>query len=147
MAFSFEQLEVWKESLDFANQVVKCAQNLRTNLKLFRLIDQITSSAVSVPQNIAEGKGRYSKKEFVQFLFIARGSLFETVTLLYLFQKNDWIEPEIIESLLQQANQITGQLNALIQSIKNQLSTMPVSQRRTSQPRAASCEPKTKEYI
>jgi hypothetical protein len=49
--------------------------------------------------NIAEGKGRFSKKEFVQFLYISRGSLYETMTLLEILQRRNWISNEHYSSL------------------------------------------------
>lgn len=49
--------------------------------------------------NIAEGKGRLSKKEFVQFLYIARGSLYETMTLLEIFKRKQWISNEIYSNI------------------------------------------------
>jgi len=45
-----------------------------------------------VALNISEGKGRFSKKEFKHFLYIARGSLYETVTMLQIFKKKQWLE-------------------------------------------------------
>jgi len=75
-----DRLLVWQKSLDFANIIIELTENLDTNKKHFRLIDQIEAASMSVPMNIAEGKGRYSIKEFKHFLMIARGSLFETMT-------------------------------------------------------------------
>ncbi len=68
--------------------------------------------------NIAEGKGRFSKKEFVHFLYIARGSLFETVTLLIIFQKRQWITEDTLEKFKEEAAMIGKMLNALINKIK-----------------------------
>ncbi len=68
--------------------------------------------------NIAEGKGRYSKKEFVQFLFIARGSLYETITLLEIFHRQAWIESAVFKKLKTDAMEIAKMLNSLINSIK-----------------------------
>jgi len=71
--------------------------------------------------NIAEGKGRYSRKEFIQFLYIARGSLYETITLLTIFHKNQWIKAEEFEKLKNFAYEIGKMLASLISSIKNSL--------------------------
>ncbi len=68
--------------------------------------------------NIAEGKGRYSKKEFVQFLFIARGSLYETTTLLEILHRQGWIELTLFRKLKTDATEIAKMLNSLINSIK-----------------------------
>jgi len=55
--------------------------------KDFRLVSQMEAAVVSVPQNIAEGKGRQYKKEFLQYLGIAQGSLYETITLNEVFRR------------------------------------------------------------
>ncbi len=74
--YSFEDLEVWKKAVDFSKRVIDLTEQITTDRKHYRLIEQLESSAASIALNIAEGKGRYSKKEFIQYLYIARGSLF-----------------------------------------------------------------------
>ena len=68
--------------------------------------------------NIAEGKGRYSKKEFVHFLYIARGSLYETITLLTIMQRRSWIDPSAMEHLSGQADLLARKIAGLINSLK-----------------------------
>jgi four helix bundle protein len=80
----FKDLQVWQKTIDYADQVIEMTENLNTKRQHFRLIEQLESSAASISQNISEGKGRYSKKEFVQFLYFSRASLYETVTLINL---------------------------------------------------------------
>jgi four helix bundle protein len=75
---AYRDLLVWQKSMDFANSVIDLTEELETNRKHYRLVEQIEASAASVPMNIAEGKGRFSRKEFKHFLFITRGSLYET---------------------------------------------------------------------
>ena len=69
--------------------------------------------------NIAEGKGRFSPKEFKHFLFIARGSLYETMTLLEIFKLRNWIQPADFDVLDNQSIEIAKMLNSLIRSIKS----------------------------
>ena len=68
--------------------------------------------------NISEGKGRFSKKEFVHFLYIARGSLYETMTLLEIFLKRQWISQEEFSSVKNETREIAKMLNGFINSIK-----------------------------
>ena len=117
MEFAFKELKVWQKSIDFADKVITQSENLNTSGKHFRLIEQLESSAVSISNNIAEGKGRYSKKEFVQFLYIARGSLYETVSLLNLFKKRRWISDESLKNLESDAMEIVQMLKGLINSL------------------------------
>jgi hypothetical protein len=67
--FSFEDLEVWQKAVDFAKLVIELTEKIDTGRKHYRLIEQLEAASTSVAMNIAEGKGRYSKKEFIQFLF------------------------------------------------------------------------------
>lgn len=114
---AYKDLLVWQKSLEFANVIVELTENLDTEKKHFRLIDQIEASALSVPMNIAEGKGRYSIKEFQHFLMYARGSLFETMTMIELFKMRNWITEEIYLHLVSEANQITKMINSLNKNI------------------------------
>ena len=116
--FAFKELLVWQKAIDFANEVIELTEKLNTSGKHYRLIEQIESASASVPQNIAEGKGRFSKKEFTHFLYIARGSLYETITLLNLFEMRSWITKKDLTELEVSAYEIASMLKGLIKSIK-----------------------------
>jgi len=75
MSFAFEGLKVYRRALDFSVTVIDIIDEIETPRKHFRLVEQLESSSTSVALNISEGKGRFSKKEFKHFLYIARGSL------------------------------------------------------------------------
>ena len=120
--FSFEDLEVWQKAMEFADKVIVVVDTLNTNRKHYRLIEQLESSATSILMNIAEGKGRYSKKEFIQFLYIARGSLYETIALLIIFRKKDWIDEVQLDELKGSGSEIGRMISSLINSIKNSMS-------------------------
>ena len=67
--------------------------------------------------NLAEGKGRFSKKEFVHFCYIARGSLYETMTLLEIFKRNGWFNNTQFESLNIEGIEIASMIKGLINSL------------------------------
>ena len=117
--FGYEDLEVWQKAIDWASGIVSMCNDLETDRKHFRLIEQLESASSSVAMNIAEGKGRYSKKEFVQFLYVARGSLYETLTLLELFLRQGWLSSNRHSDLKQEGKEIVKMLNSLARSIKN----------------------------
>lgn len=117
--FSFENLDVWQKAVEFANMTISITEQLQTERKHFRLIEQLEAASTSIALNIAEGKGRYSKKEFIQFLYIARGSLFETITLLTIFHKRGWIDISQLEQIRSFANEIGKMISALINSLKS----------------------------
>ena len=85
--FSFEDLKVWQKAVDFAEIVIRAIDAFDAPRKHYRLIEQLESAATSPAMNLAEGKGRFSKKEFVHFMYIARGSVFETITLLIIIHR------------------------------------------------------------
>lgn len=118
MGFGFEDLLVWKRAIQFAGDVIEVLERLPGPYKHYRLIEQVESAVTSVASNIAEGKGRYSKKEFVQFLYIARGSLYETVSLLALFEQRRWIGSEEHQRFESQAREIAKMINGLLQSLR-----------------------------
>lgn len=101
----------------FADEVIYLVDDLDTSRKHYRLIEQLEAAVTSIPMIIAEGKGRESKKEYVHFLYISRGSLYETLTLLEIFRMRGWITPEIYHELENQSNEIAKMLNGLINSI------------------------------
>ena len=122
---SYEKLEVWQKAIDWSCKLIKNIEHLgsETERKHYRLLEQIESSSTSVALNIAEGNGRYSKKEFIRFLYISRGSLYETMTLLEIFKKLNWLNDDISLELKYEAEVIAKMLNALIASIRNQQPT------------------------
>jgi four helix bundle protein len=123
MDFGFENLDVWTRSVDFAVKVIELVESLETSRKHYRLLEQIEASSTSIGMNLAEGKGRFSKKEFIQYCYIARGSLYETMTLLEIFRRKKWIADKDFDALksegLQIASMIKGLINSLYASMNN----------------------------
>ena len=74
MSGSYRDLIAWQKAKSVALDVYRCTRRFPRD-EVYGLSSQMRRPAVSVPSNIAEGKGRYSQKEFVQFLYHARGSL------------------------------------------------------------------------
>lgn len=116
--FIFEDLEIWQKAVNFAERIIDITEEINVNRKHYRLSEQIESAATSIALNIAEGKGRYSKKEFIQFLYFARGSLYETITLLKIFHNKNWIDSIRLEELETVGDEIGKMLSSLIKSIK-----------------------------
>jgi four helix bundle protein len=79
----FEDLEAWQIALELANKVYEITKQESVR-RDFGFVDQIRRAAISIMNNIAEGFERGSNKDFVRFLFIARGSAGEVRSLLYL---------------------------------------------------------------
>ena len=114
---AYKDLQVWQKSIDLATNVIALVDDLNTDRKHFRLIEQLESAVTSIPMNIADGKGRESRKEFIRFLFIARGSIYETLTLLEIFLRQGWITQEKFNELESSSIEIIRMLKGLINSI------------------------------
>ena len=114
---AYRELLVWQKSMNFVNQVIQVINELETPRKHFRLVEQLESAVTSIPMNIAEGKGRNSKKEFLQFLYISRGSIYETLTLLEIFRQQNWLSEEKYGVLESSAIEIIKMLKGLINAI------------------------------
>ena len=114
--FPFEKLDVWRLSVDLAEYVLDLLEDFPPN-KHIRLISQMEAAALSPAQNIAEGKGRQYKKEFIQFLHIAQGSLFEIVTLNEIFRRKKLFSEQDAQEVRNRCEQIDRKLNGLINSL------------------------------
>ena len=116
--FSFKDLKVWQKAVDFATKVIRTMEDFETTRKHYRLVEQLEAACTSVAMNIAEGKGRQTTKEFIQYLFIARGSLFEVITLLIILNDLGWLSNSQIAKLQLDAEEITKMLNAMIKAMR-----------------------------
>jgi len=90
----YTDLEVWQKSRDLTNMIYKISKSF-PEVERFGLTNQMRRCSVSIPSNIAEGCGRNSNKETIHFLYIARGSLYELETQLYISQDQNFITMEI----------------------------------------------------
>ncbi|MGH8618035.1 MAG: four helix bundle protein [Burkholderiales bacterium] len=110
-----EKLNVWRESMALAEQVYRICGDLPETEK-YGLISQMQRAAVSIPSNIAEGAVRGSRKEYIQFLTIARGSLSELDTQLQLSLKIGLIGD--VSDIRLKVDQVFGLLNGLLKSLR-----------------------------
>jgi four helix bundle protein len=116
MPSSFKELRVWQEAMKFAISVYRATSDFPKH-ELCGLTQQLRRPAVSIPSNIAEGKGHRSDREFRNFLLHARGSLLEVQTQLMIAQELQYISPEEGNQLLGSSDAIGRCLNSLINSI------------------------------
>jgi len=98
MPFPFETLEIYKRSLAFAGTVEKLCSELKGKVA-HPTLDQLARASISIPLNIAEGKGRIFKREKLQFLRVARGSLFETVAVIQILHSRNHITADCYQKL------------------------------------------------
>ena len=94
-----EKLKVWQSAMDLAEAVYEITDKF-PKTEIFGITDQIRRAAVSIPSNIAEGKGRRTTKDFIHFLYVARGSLNELATQIKLARRIGYLTPEDYSALI-----------------------------------------------
>jgi four helix bundle protein len=115
---SFKDLIVWQKSIDFVTSIYLLVKQLPKE-ETYALSDQLRRAVVSVPSNIAEGFGRNSTKEYIQFLYIALGSASEVETQVIIGQKIGYFKD--VEQYMQEINEIKKMLNGLISALKRKV--------------------------
>ncbi len=99
--FRFQDLLIWKESIEIGNSLFDIADELEKR-KLYRFAEQLRGAGMSMSNNIAEGSGSTSKKEFKQFLNIARRSTFENANILIILNRRNIVDKQDLDLLLDQ---------------------------------------------
>jgi four helix bundle protein len=120
MSDRYEGLKVWQMSIELANEVYRATRGFPRD-EQFGMTSQMRRAAVSVPSNIAEGQGRISSGEMVQFLGHARGSLFELSTQLRIAQSLGYLPPDAGVDLRARTETVARLLNGLIGSARRRL--------------------------
>ncbi len=109
MKFRFQDLKIWQLAIDIADELFSIADDLEQK-KLFRFAEQLRGACMSVSNNIAEGSGSDSRKEFKQFPNIARRSTFENANILTLLHKRKLIDREVLNKQLIRLDQLCRQI-------------------------------------
>jgi four helix bundle protein len=109
----YKQLDVWIASRQLANSIYTISKNFPKD-EIFGLPQQIRKSAISIPSNIAEGIGRNHLMETTQFLYIARGSLFELETQIYIASDQGNINATTLEQITDDIEKCKKLLNGFI---------------------------------
>ena len=117
MAYKFENLEVWRRALDYADRIHEIAEQLPKHER-YNLADQMTRAANSVCLNIAEGSTGLSDTEQDRFLRIAIRSLLETVASLHLVKRRGYLDdPDPLREAYQESETLFAKLQAFRHSL------------------------------
>lgn len=119
-AISFNDLEAWKKSISLAKDIYLITKNFPKD-ELFALTNQIKRASTSVSANIAEGFGRQTVKDKINFYHIAYGSLLETKNFIYLAIELEFIDQDSADTLLESTTTCQKLINGLIRSSKARL--------------------------
>jgi four helix bundle protein len=115
--FRFEDLEIWQLARGLAVRLHKLAGKLDER-KFFRYSEQLRAAALSLTNNIAEGSGSTHDKEFVQFLNIARRSLFEDASMLLVFESLGLFTAEDIDELLTDCDHLSRKITNFSRTLR-----------------------------
>jgi four helix bundle protein len=113
--FKFETFDTWKRAIEFANEVFELADGLPQRYQ-FSLGEQLRRAALSIPTNLAEGSGRDNSKEKRYFYRIAKGSVYEVVSLLVMAGKRGALSREKYRELYQEADEIAAMISGAMAS-------------------------------
>jgi four helix bundle protein len=114
---SFEELKVWQEAHKLVLKIYKIIKDFPKEER-FRLIDQLCRSAISIPANIVEGQSKKTTKEYLQSLYIARGSVAETKYHLLLARDLKFLKNEDYQKIIEGYHKVGKMLNGLIAALK-----------------------------
>ncbi len=114
--FRFEDLKIWQDSIEIADELFEIADNLYDK-KLFRFAEQLRGASMSISNNIAEGSGSFSDKDFANFLAIARKSAFECANILIILYRRKLISSEVKTNLFERLAKLCAQIANFRKSI------------------------------
>jgi len=114
---NFTDLKIWQLSHQLTLQIYKLTATFPKS-EIFGITSQIRRSSSSISANIAEGFGRKGKKEFIQYLYQAKGSLYETQNFIFLAKDLKFLDSKTSIELLSKYTQLAKMLNSFIASIK-----------------------------
>jgi four helix bundle protein len=117
---SYRDLIVWQKAMDYVTEVYRLTAEFPRD-ELYGLTSQLRRSAVSVPSNIAEGQGRHSTRDFLNFLSMAYGSLNESQTQILIAQRLGYITAQRADTLLERSYEVARLINGLSNSLSAKL--------------------------
>lgn len=123
MSVSYRDLKVWQYSMKLVISVYTITRQFPKE-ELYGLVSQMRRAAVSIPSNIAEGKGRLTDRDRTHFYLQARGSLLELETQILIAQQLNYVSQPSADPLLQLSSEIGRMLNGLVDAI-SQHATQP----------------------
>lgn len=115
--FRFQDLEIWQMAIEIADELFDIADHL-DNKRLYRFAEQLRGAGMSMSNNIAEGSGSNSTKDFSHFLNFARRSTFENANILILLQKRNLISEQKLESLLDELDHLCRKITNFQKTLK-----------------------------
>lgn len=115
--FRFQDLEIWQMAIDIADELFDISEDLDKK-RLYRFAEQLRGAGMSMSNNIAEGSGSYSEKDFANFLNIAKRSTFENANIIILLKRRNLITSEKENELLEKLDKLSRKIANFRKSLK-----------------------------
>jgi len=114
---TYRDLMVWRKGIDFVTEIYRATKNFPQS-EIYGLTSQLRRAAISIPSDIAEGYGRYSTLDYVRFLRMAVGSLFESQTHLEIAKNLGYLENVAADKLGEMSREIERMISSLIKKLE-----------------------------
>jgi len=114
----YENLEVWRLSIELTKKIYLETKNFPQS-EIYGLTNQMRRAAVSIPSNISEGKGRSTAKDFVHFLHLSTGSLYELSTQIVIAYEVGYLQEQKKDELMSDISRISAKIKGLIFKIRD----------------------------
>ena len=115
MKFRFEDLEVWKDSISLTDDILDIADDIEKYSR--RFAEQLRGACLSVSNNIAEGSGSFSDKEFANFFNMSRRSIFECANLVFILHRRNKINQAVKEKILHGLDKLSRKITNFRKSL------------------------------
>ncbi len=118
--FRFEQLEIWNEAIQISDILFDYADKAEVK-RFYKFAEQLRSAAMSISNNIAEGSGSFSDKEFASFLNISRRSVFECANIIHIYLRRKIVTADEKKMIFQQLILLSKKITNFRKSLNSKL--------------------------
>lgn len=115
--FRFQDLEIWQLAIEVADELFDIADTLERR-KLYPFAEQLRGAGMSTSNNIAEGSGSESTRDFANFLNIARRSAFENANIILLLNRRNLISSETANQILEKLDKLSRKITSFKKTLK-----------------------------
>lgn len=115
--FRFENMEIWEDAIKVSDELFDIAEQVEKK-RYYRFAEQFRAAGMSISNNIAEGSGSFSNKDFANFLNISRRSIFECANILFILYKRKLIDEEIRNDLLSKLDRLSRKITNFRKSLQ-----------------------------
>ncbi len=115
--FRFQDLDIWKMAIDIGDKLFDIADMLE-HKRLYRFAEQVRGACMSISNNIAEGSGCPSDKEFARFLVYARRSVFENANIAIILHRRKLIDEKTMNELLEEFDHLCRKITSFKNSLQ-----------------------------